>query len=370
MGRLRISFCNIHENIICVGCLILKKGLEPLKKEAVFTMQTVSRAASGRAFTLIELLVVIAIIAVLVGLLVPAVQKVRDAANRMSCQNNLKQIGIALHNHHDSLGALPPQGDYRQLGGTVYWSLFTRILPYVEQENLQKLIDFNRPISQQPEVAKKRVRTYLCPSEINDRERPDGPTFTHYPLNYGANNGTWHIMQPPAGVGDGVFVVNGATRLSDIQDGTSNTLGISEVKTFTPYFRECANPVTAGVSPPMTPAGLTVYWGAGEFKVDSGHTEWVDARVHQTGFTTTFPPNTRVPHNSGGQVFDVDFNSNREGRSATLPTYGSVTSRSHHSGGVNTLLMDGSCRFVRNDIRQTIWRAMGTRAGGEVILAD
>ena len=154
-------------------------------------MQTVSRAASGRAFTLIELLVVIAIIAVLVGLLVPAVQKVRDAANRMSCQNNLKQIGIALHNHHDSLGALPPQGDYRQLGGTVYWSLFTRILPYVEQENLQKLIDFNRPISQQPEVAKKRVRTYLCPSEINDRERPDGPTFTHYPLNYGANNGTW-----------------------------------------------------------------------------------------------------------------------------------------------------------------------------------
>jgi prepilin-type processing-associated H-X9-DG protein len=120
----------------------------------------------------------------------------------------------------------------------------------------------------------------------------------------------------------------------------------------------------------MTPAGLTVYWGAGDFKVDSGHTEWVDARVHQTGFTTTFPPNTRVPHNSGGQVFDVDFNSNREGRSATLPTYGSVTSRSHHSGGVNTLLMDGSCRFVRNDIRQTIWRAMGTRAGGEVILAD
>jgi len=325
---------------------------------------------SRLAFTLIELLVVVAILAVLVGLLVPAVQKVRDAANRMSCQNNLKQIGIALHNHHDSLGALPTQGDYRQLGGMVYWSLFTRILPYVEQENLQKLIDFNRPISQQPEVAKKRIRTYLCPSEINDRERPDSPTFTHYPLNYSANNGTWHIMQPPAGVGDGVFVVNGATRLSDIRDGTSNTLGIAEVKTFTPYFRECANPGVAGVPAPANPGGLAGYWGGGEFKMDSGHTEWVDGRVHQTGFTTTFPPNTRVPHSFGGQVFDVDFNSNREGRSASLPTYAAVTSRSHHVGGVNVLLMDGSCRFVQNGIAPDTWRALGTRAGAEVIVSE
>jgi prepilin-type N-terminal cleavage/methylation domain-containing protein/prepilin-type processing-associated H-X9-DG protein len=357
-------FCNIHGNVICMGRLILRK------KDGGLTMQTDSRAFTRRAFTLIELLVVIAIIAVLVGLLVPAVQKVRDAANRMSCQNNLKQIGIALHNHHDSLGALPPQGDYRQYNGTVYWSLFTRLLPYLEQENLQKLIDFSRPISQQPEVAKKRVRTYLCPSEINDRERPDSPTFTHYPLNYGANNGTWHILQPPAGMGDGVFVVNGSTRLSDIRDGTSNTLGIAEVKTFTPYFRECANPSTGGVPAPGSPPGLSAYWSAGEFKLDSGHTEWVDARVHQTGFTTTFTPNTRVPHSVGGQTFDVDFNSNREGRSATLPTYAAVTSRSHHAGGVNILLVDGSCRFVQNAIALATWRALGTRSGGEVVSGE
>jgi prepilin-type N-terminal cleavage/methylation domain-containing protein len=331
-------------------------------------MRLKARTRSG--FTLIELLVVIAILAVLIGLLLPAVQKVREAAARLQCQNNLKQLGLALHNHESSLGHFPMLGDYASYGTAMYWSAHTRLLPYCEQENLQRLVDFTRPISAQPQVAKVRVPFLLCPSEPNDRERPDGPSFVHYPLNYAFNAGVWHTFQPPQGVGTGVFRVNQVGSVGDISDGLSNTLAMAEVKAFTPYWRDGGLPSTAGAPVPTNPAEVTAYFTAGEFKADSGHTEWVDARAHQTGFTTTFPPNTPVPFVTAGQTYDVDFSSFREGRSATLPTYAVVTSRSYHTAGVNALRMDGSVFFQRNGISQATWRALGTRGGGEVIAGD
>jgi prepilin-type N-terminal cleavage/methylation domain-containing protein len=321
-----------------------------------------------RGFTLVELLVVIAIIGILVGLLLPAVQSAREAARRMQCQNNLKQIGLALHNHESALKNLPPLGDYRSAGSSVYWSVQVRLLPFLEQSNLHNLVDFTKPISLQPAVARVRMPHLLCPSEVNDRERPDTPTFTHYPLNYGANAGLWHIAQPPGDRGSGVFLFNRTTKIAEITDGLSNTLGMAEVKAFTPYLRDGGNP--SEVAPvPKTPADVSTY--GGEFKPDSGHTEWVDARTHQTGFTTTFTPNTKVPHIDGGKLYDIDFNSMREGRSATLPTYAVITSRSDHTGGVSVLLMDGSVRAMANSVELQVWRGLGSRAGGEVaILTD
>jgi prepilin-type N-terminal cleavage/methylation domain-containing protein/prepilin-type processing-associated H-X9-DG protein len=323
------------------------------------------RPRTRSAFTLIELLVVIAIIAVLIGLLLPAVQKVREAAARSKCQNNLKQLGLAIHNYEGANGYFPSAGTY-PLGATgTSFSLQAVILPYIEQANLQNLINFDLPYSSQPFVTRQRVSLLICPSEINDRARMDS-ALTHYPCNYAANMGSWFIYDPVTGRGgDGALPVNGGVTPTGITDGTSNTLALAEVKAYTPYLRDGGNPNGMGVALPTSPAQVVAYGGS--FKTDSGHTEWVDARVHQTGFTTVFAPNAKVPFTSGGTVYDIDFNSSREGSTTNRQTYAAVTARSYHSGGiVNVVLMDGSVRSVNGSIASTTWRALGTRNGGEV----
>ena len=329
------------------------------------------------AFTLIELLVVIAIIAILIGLLLPAVQKVREAAARLKCQNNLKQIGLALHNYESSNNCFPPAGSYVAGASSVSYSTPAVILPYVEQENLQKLMNFSIPYTDPVNLPSTKVRVpiYICPSEPNDRARVDG-AVTHYPINYGSNVGVWLVFNPNgAQPGDGAFPVRHRPTPTQLvarghavgafTDGTSNTVGFAEVKAYTPYFRNGGNPAAIGAPAPTDPTAVAAY--GGEFKADLGHTEWVDARVHQTGFTTCFPPNTKVPYSSGGVNYDIDFNSMREGQSATGITYAAVTSRSYHSSGVNVLLMDGSVRSVSNNINPQTWRSLGTPSGGEVL---
>ncbi|RMF42271.1 MAG: DUF1559 domain-containing protein [Planctomycetota bacterium] len=328
------------------------------------------RSEGRRGFTLVELLVVIAIIGILVGLLLPAVQAAREAARRMSCSNNLKQLGLALHNYHDTYRKFPPSAFYPRGFTGDGWSVQSRLLPQLEQGNLAGLIDWRFTYAQQPAVAATRIPVYLCPSEPNDRSRPDPkpglPEFAHYPLNYGANMGTWFIYDPRTHRGGtGLFYPNSRLGMASIVDGTSNTLAFAEVKAFNPYLRDGGNPAALGVAPPATAADVVAY--GGNFKTNSGHTEWVDGRIHQTGFTTTFTPNTRVLFKQSGNVYDVDFNSSREGKSVTLPTYAAVTSRSYHTGGVQIGLADGSVRFLSESIDLRVWRALGTREGGEVV---
>ncbi|MBU6173083.1 MAG: DUF1559 domain-containing protein [Planctomycetes bacterium] len=325
---------------------------------------------SRYAFTLVELLVVLAVIGILVGLLMPAIQAAREAARRMSCSNNLRQMGIALHNYESAFGRLPPGGVVNRTGVSDSWSFHARLLPFIEQAQLQNLIDWNLPYAMQSQVASTRVPIFLCPSDPNDRRRldpqPSDPTFAHHPLCYGVNMGEWFVFDPRSNLGGtGLVFPNSRTSISSVLDGTSGTLSFSEVKAWAPYLRDGGTPSLSNVPAPNSPASIAAL--GGNFKQDSGHTEWVDFRSHQTGFTTTLTPNTLMIFPYGGKNYDVDFNSSREGKTSTLPTYAAITSRSYHVGGVQSGFVDGSVHFIANSIDFMTWRALGTRNGSEVV---
>ena len=323
--------------------------------------RTQSRTRDG--FTLIELLVVIAIIAVLIALLLPAVQQAREAARRTQCKNNLKQIGLAMHNYHDTFNVFPPALCLTLSGADFgQWGPQARLLPYLDQANLQRLIDFSLPYNTQLAVVRVRIPSYMCPSEVNDRGSVvDG--INQYPINYAANFGTWMVFNPVTGQpGDGAFGPNSRFGTQSFTDGTSQCLAFSEVKTFQAIIKQGGSPTAIPPSRPQVVGG----W-SGNFEADNGHTEWVEGRVHQDGFTTTFGPNSKVVHVESGQTYDVDYTSVEEGDSTTAPTYAAITSRSHHTGIVQSLLVDGSVRAISENLDLNVWRALGTRAGGEVV---
>jgi prepilin-type N-terminal cleavage/methylation domain-containing protein len=334
-----------------------------------------------RAFTFIELLVVIAIIAILIALLVPAVQKVRAAAARMQCLNNLKNIGLAVHNYEGVIKGFPVSMN-APIGATFgtnngSWSVHGRILSYIEQDTAGVKVNLEVAWDQQlaTGVPQTRIPLYRCPADVNDRVRVDaaGAPFV-YPHNYAFNFGTWFVYDPASGLGgDGAFKPNIPTRAPQISDGLSNTLCAAEAKSFTPYARNTNNP---GSTPPASPSAVTPLCAGGQFKLgpnlndNTGHTEWPDGRVHHSGITTVFTPNTVVPFTTGGLTYDIDYNSRQEGNSATVPTYAAITARSYHEGMVHVLLMDGSARPVQNGIQLSVWRALGTRAGGDVVPSE
>jgi prepilin-type N-terminal cleavage/methylation domain-containing protein/prepilin-type processing-associated H-X9-DG protein len=325
----------------------------------------VDRRKLAPAFTLVELLVVIAIIGVLIALLLPAVQAAREAARRAQCENNMKQAALALQNYESAKKTFPPFCELPRKKTFQPFSAQARLLPYLEQSNLGKLIDFDIavPFTQHPELARVRVPTFICPSEENDHER-DTPTLVYYPLNYCLNEGTWFIYDPASDTaGDGAFAPNRSFRAAEMADGLSRTLAMSEVREYQPNLWDVGNPSTLGMAPPAMPADLAAYFG-GTFDFN-GHTEWVEGDVHETGFTTTFQPNADVPYSDGAGSYSIDFTSMRDGESTTVPTYAAVTARSFHPGVVNAAMLDGSVRAVSDAVDLPVWRAAGTRAGDE-----
>ena len=328
-------------------------------------------------FTLVELLVVIAIIGILIGMLLPAVQSVREAARRTSCLNNTRQIVLKVHSYESAIGQFPPSFEIEH--GTILegnngsWSIQGRLLPYCEQANAFNLIDLNVAWDAQGDtgVPTTRVGVYQCASEVHDMVRvgSDGNPRV-YPQNFGFNFGSWLVYDPvSANRGDGPFYVNSKVGFGQLSDGSSNTLCVAEVKAFTSYIRNTEDP---GPTPPTESNAFMNF--AGDPKLgpstnqNTGHTEWCDGRVHHSGITTVFAPNTYVPYEYEGQMYDIDFNSVQEGRADDQSTYAAITARSYHAGGlVNAGFLDGSTVSINDSIDLVTWRALGTVAGSELV---
>ncbi|MCA9033488.1 MAG: DUF1559 domain-containing protein [Planctomycetaceae bacterium] len=325
-------------------------------------------------FTLIELLVVIAIIAILIALLLPAVQQAREAARRIQCRNNLKQLALAVHNYADVYSALPPSACINPAtsgaGNNGSWGVHGRILPYLEQGNLYAQVDLSLAWDGQMSIDGLKIPAFACPSDPrSDEIRNAGPGLpTLYPTTYGFNFGSWFVFNPATGKGgDGTFYPNAKLKFAAFYDGTSYTLMASEVKAWTPYRRNGGPPSTT--IPQTIAEAETIIASGGQFK-NTGHTEWPDGRVHHHGFTTTMQPNAKTHCSDGSTNYlECDFNSNQEGRNGLSgsPTYAIITSRSFHTGTVNSALVDGSVRTISENIDLGVWRALGTRSGREVI---
>lgn len=326
-------------------------------------------------FTLVELLVVIAIIGMLVSLLLPAIQAAREAARRTQCSNNLRQVALGVLNYEGTYRCLPASTvlnlNTTSTANNLAWGVHGRILQFLEQGDLYNQVDVNQAWDFQAAIDGLQVPVYACPSDPQARKLrdPGGGKVKLYPTTYGFNFGTWFLFDPATGRGgDGAFYPNSHVPLASFLDGTSQTVLAAEVKAWQPYTRN-GGPSRTAIPNDAASAAPVVASGA-QFK-DTGHTEWPDGRVHHTGFTAVLPPNTAVPYTSGGLTWDADYNSWQEGLngSAGVTTYAVITSRSYHPGTVQAALVDGSVRSIPQTIDLGVWRALATRAGGEVMPA-
>ncbi len=309
------------------------------------------RSAPGRGFTLIELLVVIAIIGVLIALLLPAVQAAREAARRAQCSNNLKQIGLALHNYHDTALSFPMGTIINAPGWPNEPSLRTpwsfHILPYLEMGNLGNALNFQVGIAgpawagsyANMSIVKTRVNTYNCPSDTPQVFLADWRPKYNYGANWGNTNlGQLNVGDPAAG-GIGFtkapFSVNTVNNMAAFLDGTNSTLLVSEM--------------------------LQVS------SISDMRSEWWNDT--DCNFMTRTTPNSTIPDYMPGYcVSNPRMNEPCVTAGGWYDEY--LASRSRHPGGVQSLFGDGSVRFVKSTINLATWRALGSVQGGEVLSAD
>jgi prepilin-type processing-associated H-X9-DG protein/prepilin-type N-terminal cleavage/methylation domain-containing protein len=326
-------------------------------------------------FTLVELLVVIAIIGSLVALLLPAVQAAREAARRAQCTNNLKQIGIALHNYHAAWNCFPVgflyayQGVSPESSPLQYrWSALAQMAPQLEQANLYDALNFDFPIAHKPAggpslfwpyypanttAMATHVALFLCPSDGAPAPADDsGPTNYAFCSGDGSNGGD-------ATNADGAFILGPAQSVASLTDGTSQTAAASAqlVGIAGPYSQTPPAPVPS----PWTRARARVAAGpltdsacaaaASGWLLNKG-AGWWDGNYLNTLYNHYLQPNANRPdcivyHNPGWKA-----------------------ARSFHPGGINALFCDGHVLFTKDSVDLRLWRAVATRAGGEVVPAD
>jgi len=367
-------------------------------------------SSASRGFTLIELLVVIAIIAILIALLLPAVQQAREAARRLQCKNNLKQIGLALHNYHDQFEVFPMSTTGSQDAGgdceNGFYSWLALILPQMEQTNLYESIDFSVGMMDTCDqihpsdyasltisgthpnalAAATIVPGYLCPSDSYSATSSMG-SANAAPGSYAANSGWPDLTTGPDGSDEPLTEQNGflgminpkypATwqkpRISirDVTDGLTNTAAVSErmINSLVPV----SGPFGLTFNEPNIPEAVLSYCGANTgterslifwvnwcgsvsapdplYTVAHGRSwisGWTFAANH---YLHTMPINQRNCHLYGGEGYGMNI----------------ATPSSRHTGGVNLLLGDGSVRFVSESMNLSVWWALGSRNGGEVL---
>jgi prepilin-type N-terminal cleavage/methylation domain-containing protein/prepilin-type processing-associated H-X9-DG protein len=306
---------------------------------------------SRRGFTLIELLVVIVISAVLIGLLLPAVQKVREAANRLKCQNNLKQLALASHNYHGTHSSFPPgvqQFLYADAPAFRGYSLFVYLLPYLEQDNLYRIWDFGDPLSNTAGGASALTAVVLpvllCPSDLVPTNPVSVREWTYAITSYGGNGGR-RSFDPGSATADGIFHTTGpgslpvanqtCVTMAGITDGTANTLLFGERTHFDPAFD-----ALPGTRRTMAEWG---WWAVSGGRLAAG----------DVTLSAAVPINYLVSSGNAG--------------TGSLEEQRICAFGSNHVGGANFAMADGSVRFIQDSISMTLLERLAARNDGQAL---